>query len=132
MNKFQKRLRKLSKNTNSALVIGTAFGQLEQLLDVYSTIFVVNEDGTELKAKNLIYRQSIERLDSIVNVGAVFFDIEHISKLESLQTFWKKNNSLIFIEGGDPLPRNLSKPLYDSGWGCTSLQGIFHVWEYYR
>lgn len=129
MNKFKKRLRKLSKNTNSALVIGTAFGQLEQLLDVYSTIFVVNEDGTELKAKNLIYRQSIERLDSIVNVGAVFFDIEHISKLESLQTFWKKNNSLIFIEGGDPLPRNLSKPLYDSGWGCTSLQGVFHVWE---
>ena len=129
MNKFKKRLSKLSKNTNSALVIGTAFGQLEQLLDVYSTIFVVNEDGTELKAKNLIYRQSIERLDSIVNVGAVFFDIKHICKLESLQTFWKKNNSLIFIEGGDPLPRDLSKPLYDSGWRCTSLQGEFHVWE---
>ena len=129
MNKIKKRLSKLSKNTTSALVIGTAFGQLAQLLDLYSTIFVVNESGTELKAKNLIYRQSIERLDSIVNVGAVFFDITHICKLESLQTFWKKNNSLIFIEGGDALPRELSKPLYDSGWRCTSLQGIFHVWE---
>jgi hypothetical protein len=129
MNKIKKRLSKLSKNAGNALVIGTAFGQLEQLLDLYSTIFVVNEDTTELKAKNLIYRQSIERLDSIVHVGAVFFDIKHISKLESLQTFWKKNNSLIFIEGGDPLPRDLSKPLYDSGWGCTSLQGEFHVWE---
>ena len=129
MNKIKKRLSKLSKNTNSVLVIGTAFGQLEQLLDLYSTIFVVNEDSTELKAKNLIYRQSIERLDNIVNVGAVFFDIKHISKLESLQTFWKKNDSLIFIEGGDPLPRELSKPLYDSGWRCTSLQGVFHVWQ---
>ena len=129
MNKIKKRLSKLSKNKNNALVIGTAFGQLEQLLDLYSTIFVVNESGTELKARNLIYRQSIERLDSIVNVGAVFFDITHICKLESLQTFWKKNNSLIFIEGGDPLPRDLSKPLYDSGWRCTSLQGAFHVWE---
>ena len=129
MNKFKKRLSKLSKNTNSALVIGTAFGELEQLLDLYSTIFVVNEDATDLKAKNLIYRQSIERLDNITNVGAVFFDIKHICKLESLQTFWKKNDSLIFIEGGDPLPRDLSKPLYDSGWRCTSLQGVFHVWE---
>jgi len=129
MNKFKKRLHKLSKNTNSALVIGTAFGQLEQLLDLYSTIFVVNEDATDLKAKNLIYRQNIERLDNITNVGAVFVDIKHISKLESLQTFWKKNNSLIFIEGGDPLPRDLSTPLYDSGWRCTSLQGAFHVWE---
>ena len=129
MTKFQKRLSKLTKNKTSALVIGTAFGQLTQLLDLYSTIFIVNENATELKAKNLIYRQSIERLDNIVNVGAVFFDITHISKLESLQTFWKKNNSLIFIEGGDALPRELSKPLYDSGWRCTSLQGIFHVWE---
>ncbi len=93
MNKIKKRLSKLSKNAGNALVIGTAFGQLEQLLDLYSTIFVVNKDGTELKAKNLIYRQSIERLDGIANVGAVFFDIKHISKLESLQTFWKKNNS---------------------------------------
>jgi len=129
MNKIKKRLSKLSKNADNALVIGSAFGQLEQLLDLYSTIFVVNEDSDELKAKNLIYRQSIERLDSIVNVGAVFFDIKHISKLESLQTFWKKNNSLIFIEGGDALPRDLSMPLYDSGWRCTSLQGAFHVWE---
>ena len=129
MNKFKKRLHKLSKNTNSALVIGTAFGQLEHLLDLYSTIFLVNEGATELKAKNLIDRQNIERLDNIVNVGAVFFDIKHIHKLESLQAFWKKNNSLIFIEGGDPLPRDLSKPLYDSGWRCTSLQGTFHVWE---
>ena len=129
MNKIKKRLSKLSKNKTNALVIGTAFGQLTQLLDLYSTIFVVNENTTELKAKNLIYRQSIERLDSIVNVGAVFFDITHISKLESLQTFWKKNNSLIFIEGGDALPRQLSKSLYDSGWRCTSLQGVFHVWE---
>ena len=129
MTKFQKRLSKLTKNKTNALVIGTAFGQLAQLLDLYSTIFVVNENTTELKSKNLIYRQSIERLDNIVNVGAVFFDITHISKLESLQTFWKKNNSLIFIEGGDALPRQLSKPLYDSGWRCTSLQGVFHVWE---
>ena len=129
MNKIKKRLSKLSKNANSALVIGTAFGHLAQLLDLYATIFVVNEDTDELKAKNLIYRQNIERLDNIVNVGAVFFDIKDIHKLESLQAFWKKNNSLIFIEGGDPLPRDLSKPLYDSGWRCTSLQGEFHVWE---
>lgn len=129
MNKIKKRLSKLSKNKNNALVIGTAFGQLAHILDLYSTIFVVNENVTELKAKNLIPRQSIDRLDSIVNVGAVFFDITHIHKLESLQAFWKKNNSVIFVEGGDALPRELSKPLYDSGWRCTSLQGIFHVWE---
>ena len=129
MNKFQKRLSKLTKNNTSALVIGTAFGQISQILSMYSTVFVVNEDMLELKAKNLIYRQTIDRLDYIVNVGVVFLDMKHIGKLENLQTFWKKNGSLVLIEGNDVISRDLSKPLYDSGWRCTSLQGIFHVWE---
>ena len=129
MNKFQKRLSTLTKNNTSALVIGTAFGQISQILSMYSTVFVVNEDMLELKAKNLIYRQTIDRLDYIVNVGVVFLDMKHIGKLENLQTFWKKNNSLVLIEGNDVISRDLSKPLYDSGWRCTSLQGIFHVWE---
>ena len=64
MNKIKKRLSKLSKNTTSALVIGTAFGQLAQLLDLYSTIFVVNESGTELKAKNDELKNNIQSLKS--------------------------------------------------------------------
>jgi hypothetical protein len=45
---------------------------------------------------------------------------------------WKKDNSIIFVEGGDRIDNTIAKPLYDSGWACTSLQGIFHVWEHYR
>ena len=129
MTKFQKRLSKLTKNNTSALVIGSAFGQISEILSMYSTVFVVNENMLELKAKNLIYRQTIDRLSHLVNVGIVFLDIKHIDKLENLQPFWKKNNSLVLIEGNDAISRELSKPLYDSGWRCTSLQGIFHVWE---
>ena len=129
MTKFQKRLSKLTKNNTSALVIGTAFGQISEILSMYSTVFVVNEDMSELKAKNLIYRQTIDRLDYLVNVGVVFLDMKYINKLENLQTFWKKNDALVLIEGNDAISRDLSKPLYDSGWRCTSLQGIFHIWE---
>ena len=129
MTKFQKRLSKLTKNNTSALVIGSAFGQISEILSMYSTVFVVNENMLELKAKNLIYRQTIDRLSHLVNVGIVFLDIKHIDKLENLQPFWKRNNSLVLIEGNDAISRELSKPLYDSGWRCTSLQGIFHVWE---
>ena len=129
MNKIKKRLSKLSKNTESALVIGTAFGQLEQLLDLYSTIFVVNEDGTELKAKNLIYRENIDRLSNITDVGAIFLDLNELDKLELLTTVWQTHSSKIFIEGEMAISREFSQPLYNTGWRCTSLQGIFHVWE---
>ena len=44
-------------------------------------------------------------------------------------TVWQKHNALVFIEGELVIPREVSLPLYQSGWRCTSLQGIFHVWE---
>lgn len=129
MNKFQKRVSKLSRKHTNALVIGKAFGYLTEVLDVYTNIFVIDEISTGLKAKNLIYRESIDRLTSISDIGAIFLDLNELNKLESLMTVWQKHNSLVFIEGESAIPREVSLPLYQSGWRCTSLQGIFHVWE---
>ena len=129
MNKFQKRVGKLSRKNTNALVIGKAFGYLTEVLDVYANIFVIDEISTGLKAKNLIYRESIDRLTSISDIGAIFLDLNELNKLESLMTVWQKHNSLVFIEGESAIPREVSLPLYQSGWRCTSLQGIFHVWE---
>ena len=129
MNKFQKRVGKLSRKNTNALVIGKAFGYLTEVLGVYANIFVIDEISTGLKAKNLIYRESIDRLTSISDIGAIFLDLNELNKLESLMTVWQKHNSLVFIEGESAIPREVSLPLYQSGWRCTSLQGIFHVWE---
>jgi hypothetical protein len=46
-----------------------------------------------------------------------------------VKDFWQRNNSKVIIEGDEPIGREFSKPLYDTGWGCTSKQRVFHVWE---
>jgi len=127
MNKFQKRVGKLSRKNTNALVIGKAFGYLTEVLGVYANIFVIDEISTGLKAKNLIYRESIDRLTSVSDIGAIFLDLNELDKLESLMTVWQKNNSSVFIEGDAVIPREVSLPLYQSEWRCTSLQGIFHI-----
>ena len=128
MDKFEKRLRKVSKSYNNALVLGNAFGHLEKLLKIYSTVFVINELPT-IKAKNLIYRENFDHLNSIIQVSAVFFDLNKLEYLKDLKDYWQRNDSVVIIEGNEPISREFSKPLYDSGWGCTDLQGFFHVWE---
>ena len=65
MNKIKKRLSKLSKNTESALVIGTAFGQLEQLFDLYSTIFVVKSSGL---TSDMLVCEKIVKNDLLMNI----------------------------------------------------------------
>lgn len=129
MNKIHKRIRKLSRNSTNALVVGEAFGNLSVIIEIFDTVFVVSENMPALRAKNLVYRENISNLNNITDVGAIFYDLNQIGKLEQLQHFWSRNNSNIFIEGNDVIGREHSRPLYDSGWRATSQQGFFHVWE---
>ena len=129
MAKFAKRLRKLSGYTENALVVGKAFGNLDQLLEIYTNVFVVDEDPPSAKARNLIYKENFDDLNALIQVGAIFIDLDKIDKLEILEDFWQRHRSTIFVEGNDCILRHLSKPLFKTGWQCTSLQGIYHVWK---
>ena len=129
MAKFAKRLRKLSGYTENALVVGKAFGNLDQLLEIYINVFVIDEDPPSAKARNLIYKENFNDLNVLTQVGAIFIDLDKIDQLEILEDFWQRHRSTIFVEGNDCILRHLSKPLFKTGWQCTSLQGIYHVWE---
>lgn len=129
MHKFQKRLAKLSGPNKNAMVIGTAFGQLQQILSVYHSIFLIQTDLPMIKAKNLIYKEDFDRLRDVNDVSILFVDLQYVADLEKLQVVWQKNLAKVCIEGNDRIAKELAQPLYNTGWGCTSLQGMFHVWE---
>jgi hypothetical protein len=129
MAKFAKRLRKLSGYTENALVVGKAFGNLDQLLEIYTNVFVVDDAPPSAKARNLIYKENFDDLNVLTQVGAIFIDLDKIDKLVILEDFWQRHKSTIFVEGNDCILRHLSKPLFKTGWQCTSLQRIYHVWE---
>ncbi len=129
MSKFRKRLTKISKNLHNCLVVGQGFGYLQELTNIYQTVFVIDSQRPEIKAKNLVFRNNFDDLSHMNEISAVFVDIaatEHLNKITSL---WMRCNSMVIIEGDDPIERHLSGPLYQSGWNCTSKQGTFHVWE---
>jgi hypothetical protein len=129
MNKFQKRLRKLGIHQGNAVVIGNAFDNLENILEIYATVFVIDENSPTVKAKNLVYKENFDNLNAITEVSAIFFDLTRLDQFEIVKDFWQRNNSKVIIEGDEPIGREFSKPLYDTGWGCTSKQGFFHIWE---
>ena len=132
MTKSKKRLYKLSRDHDHALVLGSAFGILDQVVEIYNTVFVVSAEQPAFKAKNLVYKETFVKLDHIQNIASIFIDHNELCNLDKVEALWKKHNSKIFVEGGVRIDNTIAKPLYDSGWACTSLQGIFHVWEYYR
>ena len=129
MAKFAIRLKKLSGYTENALVVGKAFGYLDQLVEIYTNVFVIDTEPPEIKARNLIYRENFNDLNVMAQVGAIFIDLDQVNNLDILADFWQRHKSTVFVEGNEAIARNFSKPFYRTNWECTSLQGIYHVWE---
>lgn len=129
MTKFVKKVQKIVKITESALVVGTGFCHLEDILMAFNTVVLVNNNRPNTKSKNLVYRENFDNLNLFTQVSAVFFDLDQLDKLDILKHFWQRNNSYVIIEGSEPISREFSKPLYATGWGCTIVEKGFHVWE---
>ena len=129
MDKFQKRVCKLSKQLENCLVIGQGFGHLDKLVEIFQTVFVIDECRPEFKARNLVYKEKFDDVHSITAITVVFFDLDKVSELEKVSEIWYRYKSVIIIEGDTPIGRDKSGSLYRLGYGCTSLQGYFHVWE---
>ena len=129
MNKFQKRLSKLSKNCESAVVIGHGFGHLDKIIEIFKTVFVIDSVAPTIKSKNLVYRENFDNLSQITEVSMIFFDLDKVYHLNAVSPIWHRNKSMIVIEGNEPIDRTMSKPLYDSAYECTGLHGFFHIWE---
>lgn len=129
MSKFVKRLLKYTPRVENALVIGTAFGQLPEILATYKTVFVISEKPPEIKARNLVYRENFDHLNQFTEISIITFDLNQIHLLETFKDVWQRNQSVIVIEGDEPIGREFSKPLYNTSWGCRHKLGLFHTWE---
>jgi len=129
MNKFQKRISKLSKNHETAVVIGHGFGYLDKITEIFKTVFVISEPAPVIKSKNLIYRENFDNLSQITEVSIILFDLSMVHRLEDTSPIWHRNKAVVVIEGNSPIDRTLSKSLYNSSYECTGLHGFFHTWE---
>jgi len=129
MNKFKKRLTKTIDDTQNAVVVGHGFGQLSSILETFNTVFIFSWDQTNLKAKNLVFRENFNDLNPLHDVSAIFIDLDQIHHLETMSQIWHKNKCTVLIEGNDPIGRTLSGPLYRDHFRCTDQQGIYHIWK---
>lgn len=129
MNKFQKRIKKTVGKTNNCIVIGGGFGNLSTILTIFHNVFVLSDNKTDLRAKNLIYKESCDDFSNLMDINGIFLDLDHITYLSKLVPSTLRYNCPIMIEGNEPIGRDLSKSLYDHHYSCTDQQGEFHVWR---
>jgi hypothetical protein len=129
MAKFQKRLRKMSVNSTNALVIGHGFGKIEDIVQTFNSVFITFYDNIDFKSKNLIYREKIDNLSTLVEIGAVFIDLKNLNKLSEVMPMIRKYRAPVLIEGRDMISKELAQPLIDFGYRPTDQSDSFYVWK---
>jgi hypothetical protein len=129
MSKFSKRLRKISKKPRNAFILGQGVGEIDDILEVFSSVFVVGDFSQGLRRKNLIYLEKIENINDIPNVDMVFLDRNSFEKIKDLRAMYKRCHPLIFVEGDINLQRDLVKFLVDDGYLVSDIEKRYHIWK---
>lgn len=128
MSKFIKRLGKLKNNLRNAIVIGQGFGRLPEIASIFKTVFVFSNTPT-VRSKNIVFRTNYIDLSQLTEIDMILIDLDHITQLATFTSIWLRDNSLILIEGNEPIGREFSQSLYNTNYRCLTQLGHFHLWK---
>lgn len=130
MAKFRKRITKISgRPLQNALVVGEGFGFLTNIVEIFQTVFLINDTKPELKSRNLVFKENSDDLHLLIDISIVFFDKNKINELNLYYPVFTRWKSIVLIESHEPLEREIYMPLLHHGWKVTNLDGPYHVWE---
>lgn len=129
MNKFSKRILKVTDDKKSSLVIGHGFGFLSDIVETFDTVFIISPNTDKRKYRNVVYRENFNNLISIGAVSAVFVDLDKVDNFKMLLNYWTMFSPIIFVEGNEPIDRTKSSYLYKYGYRCIDKLGFCHLWK---
>ncbi len=129
MSKFSKKIKKYLNDDYSVLIIGQGFGYLEDLSNIFKTIFLVNGTTSPIKSRNIVYRENFDNITDIGMVSAIMVDLNNVKDLELMSTYWTQCSPAVLIEGNEPIDRSKSDYLYKYGYRCVEQLGFCHVWK---
>ena len=128
MSKFIKRLKKSIGTAENALVIGTAFGHLDDIKQHFNTVFVHNDKGM-IRSRNIVNIKNINDIGMSKAIHIIFFDLSYISDIEKIAEILTRQKPYLAIEGNNVVERSRVEYLYKTGYRAIEKLGEFHLWK---
>ena len=109
MSKFIKRISKSINVEGNALVIGDGFGFVFDILSLFPSVFVVLNEHQRIKAKNVIYRDTLDSLHLLPSINVVFLDLKFKHRLDEFENIMLHAKPIFLIGRNDALEREWTK-----------------------
>jgi hypothetical protein len=129
MTKFSKRIKKINRKSRNLLILGTAFGHLEELLDSFGTVFVVSNSLPIIKKRNLIYRENYDDIHVLTDVDIIIVDFEYGNFIPELTQVWRRTNPAIVVQGPDLISKDIQKILKSDHYNIVEITKDYYLWK---
>ena len=129
MTKFSKRIKKINRRARNLLVLGTAFGNLGELLDSFDTVFVITNSPPIIKKRNLIYRENYNDIHTLTDVDIIIVDFDHSNFISELTQVWRRTNPAIVVQGPDLISKDIQKMLKSDHYNIVEVAKGYYLWK---
>lgn len=134
MSKFAKRLKKLGKkHLETAILVGSDFSNLENLLEVFGTVFVISNTTPEVKTKNLIHLRDLDYASSLYNIDMIFvnqgFDRD---SLRFLTPLLRRTHPIILLNENYNIGVDFKEFLFKLRYEMIDINLGYQIWKEIR
>ena len=130
MTAFSKKIKKIKKEPQNCLVLGSMFGTIEGSHEIFKSVFVISNTDNLPRKKNIIYREDYEGINLLPEIDFIFIDKEYFSVLDKIIQVWRKHKSYILTEAVEPPSKDLVKFLRSESYSIAWVDKRFYFWEF--
>lgn len=128
MSKIIKRLSKTIENPRNVLIVGKAFGNLEDFLNNFATVFVVDTEPPSLRSRNLVFKETNDQIEKLPDIDVIVIDSKYYKFIKTYRQLWLNRRIAIVIEGGEQdVDLNICKELKKDYYQIVEVYKDYHV-----
>jgi hypothetical protein len=127
--KFSKKMRKSLRTARNILVLGTALGNLEDLLETFDTVFVINGPLPRIQKRNIVYRETFDNINLITDIDLIIIDLNQENFIPELIQIWRKTHPTIIIQGPELISTEYQKILKNDHYAIREVAKRYYIWR---
>ncbi len=129
MTAFAKKVAKAVKRPDTCIIIGNAFGHLDEIVETFNTVFILSSGDRVVKGKNVVYRESFDDITALPPVTAIFFNKETLEQINLVEKVIEKNRAMVFVEGDSQISENQHLYMKKKKYKLTETFKDHQRWE---
>lgn len=127
--KFKKNVLK-KPHWENALIIGSGFGYIESILACCKSVFVIPDEGFDIRRKNLIIKEDLTKIDNLPGINFIFLDWHQAVNIKRLESLILSQKPDLIIEARELILVDDIKWLNSHKYALTEKEKKYHRWEY--